>query len=276
MLRRGLVSLVVCLLFVFVSTSDCFSSTAGNPSTLNVPGGDGVFSLKKDSKKTIKVGVDLSFNFARDLDGEYSNSKLGSGKWYMAKASYRATERIEPYVLLGIANLRAQWEQSSQVIYLESSTGFGWGAGTKVFIHEFPKSGVKLLGDASFKMADLGVHVGKVSDAAIALDATSSDFLIREWQVAFIVAHEMEVASGEVWGVYGMVPYVGLKYSDVSGRLKQTNSAGVTRNLGNLSSSRKVGVFAGCDFLGAENVLLNIEGRFMDEEAMTLGMLVLF
>ncbi|MCM8782523.1 MAG: hypothetical protein NC828_05690, partial [Candidatus Omnitrophica bacterium] len=73
-----------------------------------------------------------------------------------------------------------------------------------------------------------------------------------------------------------LIPYAGIKYSDINARLRLVTSEGGTFNPGEVESDHNVGIFAGCDILGTSSVLLNIEGRFIDETALTTGLAVLF
>ena len=103
--------------------------------------------------------------------------------------------------------------------------------------------------------------------------------MIREWQVALLAATEIDISGSgreEVLGVSTIIPYAGVKYSDLNGRLRLSWTSGNYNNPGKIDAADNVGVFAGCDFVGPNSVSLSLEGRFVDETAITAGLAVLF
>ena len=88
----------------------------------------------------------------------------------------------------------------------------------------FENVNIKLLTDGFYRVADLDAEVGHFDGSRIILDQSRSRFFIREWQIALIAATEIDLAAPqfrEALGVTHVVPYIGVKYSDVSGRLRQ-------------------------------------------------------
>ena len=266
---------------IFAISSAGFAGTVGNPASTDSPKGPGVFSMKQHSNLAFKAGVDLEFLFDRDLHADAAfNTKLTSGEWCMARISFVILDRVEPYVKLGVAHMKAKWSEAGHEAKLDSDTGFSWGLGAKALIYEIPKPKIKLVADGYWRIANMDVSNGYVDGVKIPLDTSKSRFTIREWQLALLAATDIDITGPgkpEVMGISTLTPYAGIKYSDIGGRLRlmQTNNA-YYNNPGNIDADNNFGILVGCDFVGSSSVSVNLEGRFIDETAMTTGLSVLF
>lgn len=281
MIRSIYIMIIVCGLFISVlSLSVACAGTVGNPSSPDVPGGPGAFSLKRSNNIMVKTGVELELLFDKDLGSEFdSGVELTSGEWYMARFSTVIFERYEPYIKLGIAHMKARWDENNQEAKIESENAFAWALGAKALIYEFQRPTIKILGDAYYRMADLDVAEFHLGGTKQEINSSRSRFLIREWQIALIAAGEIDITSStqdEVLGISTLVPYGGIKYSDCNGRLRGYLSSTIFYTPGELDGDNNIGIFAGCDLVGPHSVLINVEGRFVDELGATLGLLLLF
>jgi len=66
------------------------------------------------------------------------------------------------------------------------------------------------------------------------------------------------------------IPYCGLKYSDFNADVRVT-VLGVTYDDDSIQPANNLGFFVGADIIVLEYLSLNIEGRFNDETALSLG-----
>lgn len=282
MTRRS--RLAVCLGAFIVATAFvfniAFAGTVGNPSSMSNFKGAGAFSLKQNKNLNIGASADLEFIFDRDIRAQAATeTAIESGQWYMAGMSCTFLNRISPYVKLGVAHMKAKWTEVGKKATLESDTNLAWGAGGKVLIWEFARPKVKFVADGYYRAADLDAEKGTYNGGTVTLDPAKSRFTIREWQFALLAATEIDLGTqdNEALGVSKIAPYAGVTYSDISGRLRQTISDGDYHNPGKIESDKNVGVFGGFDFIGPnDSVALSIEGRFIDETALTAGLSVLF
>ncbi|MDD5449906.1 MAG: hypothetical protein PHO42_04835 [Candidatus Omnitrophica bacterium] len=279
MLKKLLIFFGIIIL-IFGISSLAVAGTAGNMASTGGPAGPGAFSLKQDRNITVNSGVDVEILFDRDIKANAaSGTELTSGEWYMAKLSWLMFNRLEPYVKLGAARLEAKWSEAGEKIKLESNTGFAWALGSKLLIWDFKKPRLKIVADGFYRMADLEGDEGTRGTTKVTVDSSQSEFLIREWQIALLAATEIDIGGDdkeEVLGVTSIIPYAGIKYSDMNGRLRLTDSAGNYNNPGTIEADDNFGVVAGLDLVGPSSVSLNLEGRFIDETAMTVGLSVLF
>lgn len=278
--RTNLLIFLGIFIFLLNISFRVFAGTVGNTATIDGPKGPGIFSLKKDRNISIKSGLDFEFLFDRDIKANAaSNTELTSAEWYMAKISCVMFNRVEPYLKLGIAHMKARWTEAGSEVKLESDTNFAWGFGSRVLIWEFERPRIKIISDAFYRIADLDAEEGYSAGAKVSMDTSKSRFLIREWQIALLAATEIDISGPgreDFLGVSTIIPYAGVKYSDINGRLRLTWTSGNYNNPGEIESDNIFGLFAGCDFVGPNSVSLNLEGRFIDETALTAGLAVLF
>ncbi len=82
----------------------------------------------------------------------------------------------------------------------------------------------------------------------------------QEWQAAFLIGKKFN----------NFIPYAGLKYSDIKASAKAIIS-GTTYDSDSTDSDNKVGVFVGCSIIPTKQLSIDLQGRFIDEEAFTVG-----
>ncbi|MFH1848029.1 MAG: hypothetical protein ABH825_02280 [Candidatus Omnitrophota bacterium] len=261
-------------------TSPVLAGTVGNPISTDEPQGEGIFSLKQDKNSSIRGGLDFEFLLNRNLAANAStNLELTSGRSYMARISYSLFDRIEPYFKLGIAQYDVKWTESGRDIEIESDEQYAWALGLKTLILNLESPKMKLIADGFYRMAALEPSEGRVDGSLVSVDSAKSVFTITEWQIALALATEIDIGGGprgEFLGVSKMMPYIGAKYSDIGGRIRATISDAVYYNPGIIESDNNYGCFVGCDFIGPNSVVLNVEGRFVDENAITVGLAAQF
>ncbi len=284
-MRNALKGLSMFGIFAIILTipSIGFAGTVGNPSGTDIPKGSGVFSLKQDKNISLKVAADFDYVLNRDLHASAATkTKIKNGSWSMVKLYYTMFNgRVEPYFQFGTVKLKAKWSEPGADVELESDNTMGWGLGTKALLWSMQKPKVNFVGDIMYRMANLDPSEGSVAGSKVGLDSAKSAFLIREWQLALLASTEIDVGGEgsdreEILGISKLVPYAGIKYSDVNGRLRLQRSDAVYFNPGTIDSERNFGIFVGCDILGTGSLSLNVEGRFIDETAFTGGMALLF
>ena len=83
------------------------------------------------------------------------------------------------------------------------------------------------------------------------------------WQVDADMSYRIDIFT----------PYIGVKYSNVRSGVGILSTAISNSGLGvNFFENRSpVGVFIGCSLSSGKHFMLNIEGRLIDEEAVTIS-----
>ncbi len=238
-MRRLLVS-VMAVTFIFGLASVVNASSVGG----DIP-----------EKGELAVGFETNFMTKREVKDVTQNqsAELKSNQ-YLATLAYGLLDRLALKVKLGAGDLRYKDADEKQV----TEEGFLWGIGLDSKVYENEENGLKLLlGAEYFSAGDLDVK-SRYLDPNDTL--TFEDW--REWQISFLVAKD----------IARFMPYLGVKYSDFEMDYKwYDSSAGTTTTGKKIEADKNFGVFLGTDYRLGENWKLNLEGRFIDETAMSFA-----
>jgi len=184
---------------------------------------------------------------------------------------------VDIFVKLGTAD--ADWEAKykhpeppDSKLEFEGDSDFAWGVGAKVKIFETP-GGLRLMADAQYLSYEVdgdftidGEELGEAGGYENLYYDSKTE--ITEWQVALYV--------NRTFGNWS--PYAGVKYSDFQADW-ELDGSGLGRGTpyflkleGDLEADDNLGVFLGTDIYIIPNQLsVNIEARFLDETAGTIG-----
>lgn len=227
-------------------------------------------AAQTQGKSKISIGVDQEFMFHRDLkfrketgysiDSEYTLENVEINDMYrtMFKANYGIIDNLDIYVRLGATNLKEQdeWYYNGNYDSRQNLTGkyaFAYGAGVK---GTYPLANQWLIGIDAQYIRNRNTYSGKwtVNDSP-----WSGHMTVQEWQIAPYVARK----------IGNFVPYLGAKYSNLKLLDKGVDTTGgwTTRH----KAKNNIGVFLGTDFNINSHLKINIEGRFVDETAMSCG-----
>lgn len=247
--------LVLCFAFVLLVPFVSYAASIGGAET--------------QGKGKVAVGLDNDFVFNRDLKykgplvagEEYKNVELDSLYRLMAKASYGVLDNLDVYVMLGIADGKGDDEnyidgakQGVDKLELDSALAYGFGMkGTSKLANEW------LVGcDLQFVRHKHESKTRWIPVAGSESTTTYKSAPIYEWHIAPYVAREM----GD------FMPYLGVKYSDFVAKFE---SGGSGWSNFKEEADDNFGVFLGTDCKMGENWKVNLEGRFIDETAMSVG-----
>ena len=246
-----------------------FAAPVGNPMDVPTPRGKGIVEIEQ---LNLKVSFDTDLIFEKDIDASESNVRDAKveGQWYLAKISVALIDRFEPYVLLGASDIEGEYVgvSSGSKYDIEGDTNFAWGVGSKILIWETEDLGFAVSGAGEYRRTDPGIKEQLVD--GVSQDATDRVFEIEEWQFALAVSKEFKIGQD-----IALIPYVGAKYSDSEIKLKY-KTGGTLNDLGGGENADNVGVFVGVDLSVLESLSINVEGRFIDETAMSIGATVKF
>jgi opacity protein-like surface antigen len=214
------------------------------------------------------VALDTEYVFERDLKDngsdvdpgeEFKSIDLEELYRIMVKTSYGLLDNLDVYVKLGVADIEV-----SRVIYQNGaydSTSDAFGRGN--FAYGFGLKGNYELTEEWILGCDLqyvrhkNEFSWKTTNASGNVDSGVGDkkATIQEWHVAPYVAYRLD----------NFTPYLGLKYSDI--RFEGTVGGYTSK----YKADDNVGVFVGTDYEIGENLTLNLEGRFVDETALSFA-----
>ena len=126
---------------------------------------------------------------------------------------------------------------------------------------------LRLGADGRYRHTDLDLDYIEVDGVKYDIPSgsvSSAKLELREWQIALAASYQIDQ----------FIPYVGGKYSDLSGDAKTTVSG--TEYKSDLDSDNNFGVFVGADLLVNDSAVINVEGRFIDETALSGGATIRF
>ena len=239
------------------------------------------------------IGLDQEFVFDRDMKKKSvdwqeaaditltGTMKPEVDKMYrtMVKTSYGVLDNLDIYVKLGTAAFESKYKTSGTWVHddginpVETGT---WdesvkGKGDNAFAYGFGAKGTYNLKDDWIIGCEAQYlrhkHDLKLTGSLNAYDDTGAlvhsetydprkaKMTIQEWQIAPYIAKKLG----------SFIPYLGVKYSDQRGEYK--GEEGKEK----FKADDNFGVFLGTDYKIGKNFSLNLEGRFVDETAMSFG-----
>jgi len=232
---------------------------------------------KTQGQGKFSISLDQEFVFKRDLEFDKMMGGLEPGeevkdaevkKMYrtMLKTSYGVLENLDVFVKLGVADWdgEAKWYEDGVYDGKEIHKGknaLAYGIGLKA---TYPLENDWLIG------ADLQYlrHKNNYSAKDIDADPTHPDetgkgkMTAQEWHIAPYIAKK----------IGNFTPYLGAKYSDLRIKAKEKEWEGESSDWWiKFKAKRNVGLFLGTDYKIADNWKFNLEGRFVDETAMSLA-----
>lgn len=264
---KHIIILIVCSMFIF-STVVVYAAPVGNVAKANILK-KGLIIKDEASKFGVAIEPEVDIVFDRNLEDQAGDTKYG---FYGGKTGLIFGNRAVLYGICGAANAEQKFRISGREIEWETETDLVWGAGATLIIYEkeidIREKGILTIGiDGRYRRSDLDTDKIIVDGTNYNLpDATISGtkFDSSEWQVALGVSYQMDK----------LIPYAGVKYSDIRGKAETTISA--TEYSRDFETEHKTGIFAGCDILITDSVSAYAEGRFIDETALSAGATIRF
>lgn len=257
--KLGLITM--CLIF---TASFALASPVNLPT--GIKGQDGVGLISN-------LPVGLSAGYVFDYVGQRDLNKYSSSAdFYMngGKINVSILNNFDIYTVLGAVNSPEYKETVSGLdAQVNLSDNFAWEVGADAIIYQWKDQGIQIFGDGNYRQSNgmdvnsLTVNGTTYSKSQFTGVTASVDW--QEWQAALGVSKKFEY----------VIPYGGVAYSDVRTSAKAT-VLGTTYDSGSLSSKYKVGPFVGVSILPTKWLSIDITGRFVAEEAVSVSVNVKF
>jgi hypothetical protein len=213
---------------------------------------------------TLSLGFVGDFVSGRNIDisgGEFTINA------FMGRLGVNVADRFNFYVDLGSASdMEYSFIILGEKYKIDYDDDFMWGIGANALVKRWD-NGLEVGVHASYREVDTSidkVDIDNTSWPATSLTAISGG-TFEETQAAIELAWRNDV----------FIPYVGIKYSDVDAGSRFT-LGGTVRNAAGRDSDENTGAFIGLTILPklaetavSERFAINIEGRFIDEEAIS-------
>jgi opacity protein-like surface antigen len=267
---------IITLLFLLLFAGISFAANAGDTSSPDLPYGSGICNWSTPDRGALKASFDGEWVFDRDLDAKLNATSADiEGQKYLFRIGYTFFNRVEPYAKLGVSHLRMSWNEAGSDIKLTARDGFAVGGGGKVLVFEIPDYKIRLSADGHYLYTEPGIKKINVDDVTRSVSA--QEFKVAEWQIAGIISMEFPLSYDRYnpASVYSLIPYVGVAYFDSDIKAKFTYNSN-EYSVGDAENKDKILLIGGLDFTSPQNMVFNVEGRFIGETAASSGLTVKF
>lgn len=211
-----------------------------------------------------------AFDKKTDDDGLKGDSKF----WFFgSQFGVALLKKVYIYGMSGITQYKENFTDEGIGVKMESKMDYGWGVGGTVILYEkelkgFNNSILRIGADGKYRHSDFDINEVTIDGTTYGLPnplISTINLEVKDWQVA-----------GEASLQYKrFIPYFGVKYTGFKADMSVT-AFGTLYDDDTVKPTRQVGIFVGTDFLAFDSVAINLEGRFIDEEAISASCAVKF
>ena len=265
---KKIIALTICLGFI-LSVSAAYAAPVGNIATPSILK-KGLMMKDGQSNWGVIAGPETDLSWDRNLKNQKDDTEYF---FYGGKIGLLLMDRFIPYSILGAAKAKKQtFQVNSNKVQWETDYDFVWGAGGTLMLYETEPGqvgeGILNVGvDGRYRQSHLDIDAVVLDGATKksgAAGLTSAKFELEEWQIALEVAYQYKQ----------VVPYVGVKFSDATGEAVATIDG--TKYKNDFDADSNFGIFCGGDIIINDSITANIEGRFINETALSLAGTVRF
>ena len=222
-----------------------------------------------------KVSVSIINNNILEKDyepsGNVTKANLDEMNETYAKIAIGAGDNLNLYVMLGMINsaeLTEDWTQASTnyTTKFETDSDFLWGLGSSS-AYEF---GNKYFIGSDFHYIAWEADVDKIEESGESATNIKGGYEYYELQGSIYAGKRFE-SSPEI----SLIPYAGFfyNYSEIEsdGDITCETTTAYYTHKGDIENDDKFGIMLGANMEIAKSFLLNVEGRFIAEEAFTIS-----
>jgi len=267
---RKVLTLSILLLFVFCTVT-AYATPVGNIAVPDMVK-KGLVTKGGHNQFSIMVTPEVDLTYDRNMKDQAKDTEYS---FYGSRAGVVFNNKAYIYGLFGAADAQHKYKISGEQVEWDTETGFAWGAGATLIIYEkeitFRDKGILRIGiDGRYRNSNLDIDKVTVgTDSTTSYDSsdsalTAKKFEFEEWQAALGISFQFDRLS----------PYVGVKYSDATGKVKATVSG--TEYSYDPDPKSNIGFFGGLDILFSEYFSVNVEARVLDEKAFSGGSTIRF
>lgn len=226
------------------------------------------FFISCDSWINFRVGYEGDFV----ADGRMKQYEQGHGRvdtyqqdTNSGTVTLNILDRLDVYGVFGSSRTQADWRFQDDVagtvtrIDMETKYNFLWGAGARAILYEWCNTSLGLGG----RYSSANYRPVWLTADGVVQSVSGTHCSWREWQINLDVSYKIDLFT----------PYIGIKYSNARTKLKDF-SIPISSDLTGSNSFKNrvpVGLYVGCSLSTGQYFMLNIEGRLIDEEAVTVS-----
>lgn len=258
------------LIIALLSVSLVYAAPVGNiakPAMLKSA------ALSKDVEEpTVGVIVEGEFDFTGDMKLKDTGAD-DKYRFLGSKTGLVFKDKFIVYGLLGSAYYEEEFESAGSKVKVETKNELAWGIGATAILYE---SEIELFGNSILRFGVDGRYRNSELDAdKVIIDGTEYKIPIGDVTALSVEYSDWQIAGAASLQCGRFVPYFGVKYSDIDAKVSATVS-GTTYSDDDIKLKHNVGIFVGTDILVLDFMSVNVEGRFISEEALTLGCAIRF
>ncbi len=172
-------------------------------------------------------------------------------------------DRMDLYGLFGSSKTRANWRfmnPASEIVRIVADTrwDFLWAVGSRAILFQWSQASLGCGG----RYSHASYTLSKLTSDGVHAPIAGAQFQWTEWQVNLDISYK----------IHYFTPYIGVKYSRPQTDLSHFSvPISPDGNSNQFLARDPVGVYLGCGLSTGKYVMLNIEGRLVDEEAITVS-----
>lgn len=252
------------LALFFFFTLPLWAAPVGNPSAPQwIEKG---FFIPEDWWGSARIGYEGDFVSNAKLE-QYSEG-YGRVDTYEQETNsgtvtFNIENRVDLFAILGSSRANGDWRfvdplQNVYRIELETNYDFLWGIGVRGILYE--DEGICL--DMGGRFEQCSCEPSWLTSNGVPQAVSHSMLFWREWQIDLDLSYEIDIFA----------PYIGVKYSNVRVELNGFDeSISAKGNSNHFKNRVPLGIFIGCGLSSSKYFMLNVEGRLIDETAVTVS-----
>jgi outer membrane protein W len=231
-------------------------------------------SPELQGEQKITGALEWSYVISRDLefknatggssaDIQLRDYKIDHGYNAAAKIIYGALRGVDVYAKIGISDYEIKGDTYSGGVKstsdkLSMNNSFLGGVGVKMaYEHE---NGWIFGVDLQYSTSKHKANLNATNTSGSESSTSYKDARMHEWHIAPYAATKY----------FDFTPYIGVRYSQALIKIKGPNNSSAFEDM-KLDADDNFGIFIGTDYRIGDRFKLNLEGRFLDETAITLG-----
>jgi hypothetical protein len=239
---------IIGIAFLAISTS-VQALYNGNPALPRIP--EEGFYLAKEAWMAIRIGYEGDYVFNRKMNHHVHEFKILEN---FGTATFTFFDRLDLYASGGsfCAKIRQQDETRLE---FETNSAPTWKVGSRLILWEYGETYLTF----NFGYMQAYSRIKDISQNAVPLERNNAKLFYHEIEGGLGVAHHIDI----------FIPYLGIEASRAWAKLKNLGAVGIGHL--NIHSRNPVGVFLGCGLSPGCKVILNVEVRLVDEQAISLS-----
>ena len=225
------------------------------------------FFISRDSWIDVRIGYEGDFvGNARMKQYQQGSGRVDTFQQYTnsGTATLNILDRLDLFGSFGSSRICADWRFTDESglearAQMETLYHYIWAVGARGILFEWGNVALGLggrYGYCNYKPSLLTIN-------AVPVSTSGSHCHWRGWQFDLDVSYKIDLFT----------PYVGLKYSSTEAHIGPfSNSVSISgADTNHFENKTPVGLFLGCSLSTGKYFMLNVEGRLIDEDAVTIS-----